>query len=37
VNVEIHVAGCVYYSGIGVGSCIVDQLSESLSGGMCAF
>jgi hypothetical protein len=36
VDVEIHVAGCVSDSGVGVGGCIVEQLSDSLSGGVCA-
>jgi hypothetical protein len=36
VDVEIHVTGCVSESGFRVGGCIVEQLSESLSGGVCA-
>jgi hypothetical protein len=36
VDVEIHVAGCVSDSGARVGGCIVEQFSESLSGGVCA-
>jgi hypothetical protein len=35
VDVEVHVAGFVSGSGIGVGGCIVEQLSKSLSGGVC--
>jgi hypothetical protein len=33
VDVEVHV---VSDGGIGVGGCIVEQLSKSLSGGVCA-
>jgi hypothetical protein len=36
VDVDIHVAGCVSDSGVGVGGCIVEQLIKSLSGGVCA-
>jgi hypothetical protein len=36
VDMEIHVAGCVSDSSVRLGGCIVEQLSESLGGSMCA-
>jgi hypothetical protein len=35
--VEVHVAGGVLDSGVGVGGCIVEELRKGLSGGLRAF